>query len=337
MLARFTVVRCATLPQLISTVLSFPNRVVGEDADLLVLDALSTLFVAAYPPGMEDLGAVEKQIAARRFGVGQELVSGLAKVARGGRGVVVTQGCTTKVVAGVGAVLKPAIGWEAWAKGVNVRLALWRGEGGCRVVEVLKSRGRNWEELREVEEVRFKIVKGGVQEEEEVPVPVPVLKWGEAETERPEEMPREQRHDVERAGQYEEQEQQAAGFESVARLQVQEDGTLQQDAAVPQDGMVQQDETEATDQAKVQKPVEAPPPKKVQKPLEASPPKKVLLPVTPVTGKRKRGGIEVGYIPDSEESSDGEAEDEFGWGDDGAGIIGEKGITREEILSDQVS
>lgn len=60
--------------------------------------------------------------------------------------VIVLQKSVTRVVPGFGGVLAPAVGFRGWIDAVGWRVVLYRREGGRRCGSLLKARGRVYEE-----------------------------------------------------------------------------------------------------------------------------------------------------------------------------------------------
>jgi len=119
---------------------------------LVVVDSASTVFTAAFPPGMEVRGSRKSKLAsARRFPIMTTLVTELGRLAAVRNCVVlVCQQMNTRIIAGYGGVLQPAVGMAAWGNGLSTRLLVYRrddkGEGRRRWVRVVKAAGRSWKE-----------------------------------------------------------------------------------------------------------------------------------------------------------------------------------------------
>jgi hypothetical protein len=120
---------------------------------LVVVDSASTVFTAAFPPGMEVRGSRKSKLAsARRFPIMATLVTELGRLAAVRNCVVlVCQQMNTRIVTGYGGVLQPAVGMAGWGNGLSTRLLVYRrddkGEGKKRRwVRVVKAAGRSWEE-----------------------------------------------------------------------------------------------------------------------------------------------------------------------------------------------
>lgn len=143
----------------------------------MVIDDVSTVFTAAFPPGMESRGGVggsgsrgtnTKKASTRRFSIVTALVTELGRLAATRDVVVlVCQQMTTRVVMGYGGVLQPCVGTPAWSSGLATRLLVTRRETtdsgvveeGDRWVRVLKTNGRSWEESCDGPIVRVRIGK----------------------------------------------------------------------------------------------------------------------------------------------------------------------------------
>jgi hypothetical protein len=137
-LERVTHYLTPTLSHLLALLLHAPARLPADFA-LLVVDDISALFTAAFPPGSEQKGPK----SSRRFPLMVQLITELGKLAAS-RPAVVALGVhmNTRVVKGFGGVLQSALAAPQWTAGLAVRLAVLRRAGG-REVRVVKVGGKD--------------------------------------------------------------------------------------------------------------------------------------------------------------------------------------------------
>ncbi|KAK0637128.1 P-loop containing nucleoside triphosphate hydrolase protein [Bombardia bombarda] len=135
-LALLTHYTCPTLPHLIALLCRPTAACIPRTTSLVVVDALSALLSHAFPKTQEPRGAAANargntpkgpSQSARRLQVIQYIISSLQKLAatRDVAIVVLTE-CATKMQAGRGATLVPAINATVWEQGVSTRLVLFR-------------------------------------------------------------------------------------------------------------------------------------------------------------------------------------------------------------------
>ncbi|PBP21038.1 hypothetical protein BUE80_DR008105 [Diplocarpon rosae] len=127
-----------------------------QNTSLIIIDSFSTLITNAFPRSVESNATSRKPGApnpsARKFAILQYLISSLSKLAATRNlAIVITSQCATKMRAGAGAVLVPAVNAMAWEQGLRCRIEMMRDWGwddedgnavdGVRLVRVVKAEG----------------------------------------------------------------------------------------------------------------------------------------------------------------------------------------------------
>ena len=155
LLSRFTHFSTPTLAHLIALISYFISNYPPLNTSLLVIDSLSSLTTAEFPPDSKAISNVRRtDLASRRFSVFQTLVSLLQKLAATRNvAVVVTEQCITNLRLNGNADLVPAISMPIWEQGLRCRLVLfrhwdWENEDGSwnynvRLAKVVKAEGVN--------------------------------------------------------------------------------------------------------------------------------------------------------------------------------------------------
>ncbi|OCK77856.1 hypothetical protein K432DRAFT_108266 [Lepidopterella palustris CBS 459.81] len=121
-----------TLAHLLAMFVHPPAVFPPPNTSLIVIDSLSTLFDNAYPRNADDGASKSKNdttrwAAGRKFSVMNELVSKLGRIAAMHNiAVLITCQTITRIRAGWGALLLPAMSGVEWDNGISTRLVLFR-------------------------------------------------------------------------------------------------------------------------------------------------------------------------------------------------------------------
>lgn len=177
------------LPTLAHIISFFQRPPHDLDVSLLVLDELSSPYLLAFPPGLDNTPA-GKKFSQRRYPIMVSLAHSVNSLAaKHNAAVMVLQKSATRVVRGFGGVLAPTIGFRGWIEAVGWRIVLFRREGGRRCGSLFKARGRVYLEGEGPEMEIFVGQDGAVVDEED-----DESQYGYREDEFRDEMERDENH-----------------------------------------------------------------------------------------------------------------------------------------------
>lgn len=166
LLDKFHHYTCPTLPHLLALLTHPSPSFPPENARLIIVDSISTLFATAFPRAVDSFDGnptsakkndAVQWAASRRWSVMGDLMSKLGKLAATRYlTVLLTSQTTTRIRPDTGAVLHPSISGTAWDGGISNRVVLYRdwltvheGDGssqqkqihGARFAGVVKASG----------------------------------------------------------------------------------------------------------------------------------------------------------------------------------------------------
>jgi len=121
-----------TLSHLLALIRLPPASLLGNGTSMIVIDTISASIDQALPRGMDDMASASKSdasrwLAGRRQAIIADIATRLSRLAAMHDLVVlVTSNTVTRITADTGAVLRPALGGQAWDSAVANRVALFR-------------------------------------------------------------------------------------------------------------------------------------------------------------------------------------------------------------------